>query len=349
MEWELELINWYIDNCRDLPWRKKNNGYHTWISEVILQQTRVAQGITYYYRFIERFPSVNDLAKATEQDVLLLWQGLGYYSRARNLHKGAKQIVENLESEFNQTPEKLMKISGIGVYTANAIASLAYDYPVPVVDGNVYRVVTRLWGIKEPIPTEKARKLISNLLQTSVVRFKPSLFNQALMELGALVCTPQNPKCQECPLQLHCFAYQHNAQNEFPIKVKKKKPEKVFYSYFHFVNPEGKTLLYKRSKGIWNGLFEFPNQQTSYPLDKEQVMKDFREFEILDIMCNYSCKHTLTHKTIFAKFWEIKVQKLPSNINLTIFEIHLDEIDKYPIHQLMKKYIDSLLNLTHYD
>ncbi|MCO5253152.1 MAG: A/G-specific adenine glycosylase [Bacteroidetes bacterium] len=342
MGWENELMNWYKVNHRELPWRKEANGYLTWISEVILQQTRVAQGIPYFLRFIERFPTVKDLANADEQEVLLLWQGLGYYSRARNLHQGAKQIVENLNSDFNHAPEILMKVRGIGHYTANAIASLTYDYPIPVVDGNVYRVTTRLWGITDPIPSERARKMITSLLQTSVEHFKPSIFNQALMELGALVCLPQNPKCELCPLQIYCFAYQNKQQNLFPIKIEKKKPQSLYLSYFHFNDVHGKTLIYKRNKGIWQNLYEFPSVESNKHFNKADAQMQLKGLEIKSIEKRLSLKHQLTHKTIFAIFWEIKVQKLPLNGNFHTFEIHLDEIENYPIHQLMKKYINSL-------
>ncbi|MCK9480645.1 MAG: A/G-specific adenine glycosylase [Bacteroidia bacterium] len=344
MSWYIELINWYLNNKRELPWRDEKNGYLIWVSEVILQQTRVNQGIAYYLRFIERYPTVESLAEADEHDVLLLWQGLGYYSRARNLHKGAKQIVENFHSSFHYPPEELMKIRGIGHYTANAIASFTNDYPVPVVDGNVYRVVTRLFGIDDPVPSEKVRRLITDILQPVVSQCKSSIFNQALMELGALICLPQSPKCFDCPIHVHCFACKNNQQGFFPVKVKKAKPRHLFISYLHFVDSEGKTMLYLRKEGTWKGLYEFPCLQGTNLIDKEEVLSWLKNQNCLikRMSKKYETKHQLTHKTIFAQFWEISLDRLPLFENLITFDIYFEEIRNYPIHQLMQKYINQL-------
>lgn len=346
MEWYKELCEWYKINKRDLPWRESKNPYYTWISEVILQQTRVAQGLPYYYDFIDKFPTVQHLASASEGDILIVWQGLGYYSRARNLHQGAKDIVKNLNGNLNQPPNVLLKIKGIGPYTANAIASLTYDYPVPVVDGNVYRVISRFFGIEEPVPSEKARKIFTEILLPILEHVKPSDFNQGLMELGALICSPTSPKCENCPLSGSCFAFKKNSINRFPVKLKKKKPQKQFLYYLVFESVKGKTVITKRTKGTWIGLHEFPLLDSSESIEVLELTKTIEnEFDtkVLSIEKVYECKHQLTHRSINASFLKIKFSNLPTFKNLITFEIELDEIHLFPVHRLMKKYLD-----THY-
>lgn len=344
MNWSQMLVKWYEKNQRDLPWRNQHNPYHTWLSEVILQQTRVEQGLPYFEKFVAKYPTLQDFANAAEEDILLLWQGLGYYSRARNMLKAAQFITNNLDGHFNHPPHILQTVVGIGPYTANAIASIAFEYPVPVIDGNVYRVVARLFGINEPVPSEKARTIFTDVLLNIMKSVKPSSFNQGLMELGALVCTPQNPKCNICPIHAFCFAFNNKSQPLFPVKKIKKKATLTHYNYFHFDFPDHKTYIYKRTHGIWQGLHEFPLLISETELNQKEIFKHINSQQINDIVSidnTFSCVHQLTHLKIIGKFWKIKCNFRPTYQNLPIFELSIDDIGNYSMHRLMKKYLDK--------
>ena len=229
-----KLTSWYLQNKRDLPWRKTKNPYKIWLSEVILQQTRVVQGLPYYENFVNSFPTVFDLAKADEQQVLKIWQGLGYYSRARNLHHTAQYISENLNGEFPKTYNELIKLKGIGSYTASAIASFCFDEKVAVLDGNVYRVLSRYFGVETDISSSKAKKEFQNLADEVLDKNRPALFNQAIMEFGALQCVPKNPNCEVCVLNDSCLALKDKKVAQLPVKVKKTKVKKRFLNYLIF-------------------------------------------------------------------------------------------------------------------
>lgn len=344
MNWSQILVEWYEKNQRDLPWRNQHNPYHTWLSEVILQQTRVEQGLPYFEKFVSKYPTLQEFANASEEDILFLWQGLGYYSRARNMLKAAQYITNSLGGHFNHTPTILRSIVGIGPYTANAIASIAYEYPVPVIDGNVYRVVARLYGIKEAVPSEKARTVFTDALKDIITSVKPSSFNQGLMELGALVCTPKNPKCNLCPIQTFCFAFNNKSQHLFPIKKIKKKATFAHYTYLHFDFPDNRTFLYRRTQGIWQGLHEFPVLITETEIGQKEVIQHIDSQQVNDIMSienTFSCAHQLSHVKIFGKFWKIKCNFRPTYQNLPIFELSMDDIGNYSMHRLMKKYLDK--------
>jgi A/G-specific adenine glycosylase len=344
MDWVNSLISWYEKEKRSLPWRASNDAYSIWISEVILQQTRVAQGIPYYYRFMDSFPTLSALA-ADEQAVLHIWQGLGYYSRARNLLAAAKQMHATYNGNIPSDLSQLLAIKGIGPYTAAAIASLAFEIPVPVVDGNVYRVFSRFWGNEIEIPSTKAQKFYASSLQPFIEKTQASLFNQAIMELGALVCLPQNPHCAQCPLQWDCFAKKEKRIADFPVKKKARAPVISYLHYFHFELAGNKTLIYKRKNGIWTGLHEFPCIETQTPLDESEgsmLLKNLDLSEDALLKKTFTSKHQLTHRTLFATFWKIKSTKLPQIEKKTTFEIELEDISKYPIHRLMQKYIDYL-------
>lgn len=352
MNWAKDLVSWYQKNKRSLPWRDVSNPYYTWLSEVILQQTRVAQAIPYFYRFIEEYPTIHDLSKASESNILMLWQGLGYYSRGRNLHKAAQIWVEQYGGNFNLSIKELQSLPGIGSYTAAAIASIAFEHPVPVIDGNVYRVVSRLLCITEPVPSKKAEQLFYEVLLDAMQGLKPSEFNQGLMELGALVCKPQNPQCNTCPLKLHCRAYSENTVMQFPVKIKKAAVKPLYFHYLFCTEPaQDKTLIYRRSEGIWKGLYEFPVLQTQGPsLNEAELCKylglDLEE-DVLHIEQDWRADHKLTHRLIHAFFWKIEVKNLGLLKNKSIFEIQLEELISFPTHQLMKKYLKTLLPTAH--
>ncbi len=259
MSFSKTLITWYLDNKRDLPWRKTKDPYHIWLSEIMLQQTRVAQGLPYFLAFTEAFPTVFDLAKADEEKVLKLWQGLGYYSRARNLHATAKYISEELSGNFPNNYKDLLKLKGIGEYTAAAIASFSFKECVPVVDGNVYRVLSRYFDIETDIASSGAKKEFTQLASELIDKKKPELFNQAIMEFGALQCVPKSPDCNSCPLDNSCLALAKNKVSQLPIKLKKQKITNRFFNYLLVIDNKNQAIINKRTqKGIWHNLYEFP-------------------------------------------------------------------------------------------
>jgi A/G-specific adenine glycosylase len=241
MKFSNTLVYWYLQNNRDLPWRKTKNPYFIWLSEIMLQQTRVAQGLSYYQKFTTTFPTVFDLAKADESTILKMWQGLGYYSRARNLHFSAKQIVEELNGEFPSTYEEIIKLKGIGDYTASAIASICFEEATAVVDGNVYRVLSRYFGIKTAINSTAGIKEFKALAQTLIDRKQAGTFNQAIMDFGALHCKPQNPLCEICPLSDGCVALEKNLTKELPVKEKKIKVRKRYFNFLVIKTGDDKT------------------------------------------------------------------------------------------------------------
>ncbi|GAA0498607.1 A/G-specific adenine glycosylase [Salinibacillus aidingensis] len=256
---QTNLIQWFSEKHRDLPWRQDPTPYHVWVSEIMLQQTRVDTVIPYYQRFMEKFPTPDALAKADEQDVLKVWEGLGYYSRARNLQTAVQEVVEEYNGKVPDNPKELGNLKGVGPYTKGAILSIAYQQPEPAVDGNVMRVISRILRVEEDIAKQKTRKLVEGIISDIISREDPSSFNQGLMELGALVCKPKNPVCYECPLQDHCQAYKHDLQETLPIKSSKKKQKRKPYAVLIIRNEKGEILVQKRpEKGLLANLWQFP-------------------------------------------------------------------------------------------
>jgi A/G-specific adenine glycosylase len=294
-----ELISWYNEYKRELPWRRNPKPYNVWLSEIILQQTRVNQGLPYYHRFIERYPTVKDLAAASEQEVLRLWQGLGYYSRARNLHKCAKQICENHNGIFPPNFEALKKLPGIGDYTAAAIASICYKEPVAVVDGNVYRVMARVFGIDTAINSAKAKPEFFELGNKLIDQQRPDEYNQAIMEFGALHCTPQNPKCDVCPLAKVCVAKEKGLQRQLPVKDKKLKVRKRYFYYVVRRNAQSLAMKKREGKDIWHGLYDFDLVESTAPMKETALAK---QLGIKKMQWSEEYKHVLTHQIIFARF-----------------------------------------------
>jgi A/G-specific adenine glycosylase len=309
-----KLLDWYERNRRDLPWRNTTNPYPIWLSEVILQQTRVQQGLPYYQRFVETFPTVEALAAAPQQEVLRLWQGLGYYSRARNLHACAKVVVEKWGGAFPPTYQELLSLPGIGRYTAAAIASFAFKQAVPVVDGNVYRVLARLFGDTTDIAHPKAFDHFFALAQQLIDVHRPDVFNQAIMEFGALHCTPLKPLCLYCPLKDFCWAYAHGRQAELPVKSKKAAVRARFLHYMVLEDGEGRLLMGQRPAGdIWQGLFDF------YLLEDEKIQQinafsDALVPQLLQLGVPWlespEYRHLLTHQKLHARFFHFKLGKV---------------------------------------
>jgi A/G-specific adenine glycosylase len=341
------LISWYHENKRDLPWRDIFDPYKIWISEIILQQTRVNQGLNYYIRFIERFPTAQLLAEATEDDVLKYWQGLGYYSRARNLHKAAQQIMFDFGGYFPTNHKDVLLLSGIGDYTAAAICSLAYNQPYAVVDGNVYRVLSRLFGIKTPIDSGKGKREFAELAQNLLSKSEPANHNQAMMEFGALQCVPMSPNCEKCPLEYCCKAFEINEISNLPVKSNKTKTTNRYFNYL-FINWEDKTFLQKRSaKDIWQNLYEFPLIESDKLLETNELIagEEFKSLfngipEVTVIKTSNPMKHILSHRVIYAKFTTISITGINNTLeNLTATSI--TEIDDYAVSRLMELFLEK--------
>jgi A/G-specific adenine glycosylase len=317
------LTHWYSNNKRELPWRQTTHPYCIWLSEIILQQTQVAQGLPYYEAFLKAFPSIFDLANAEESQVLKLWQGLGYYSRARNLHAAAKYIVNELNGEFPNNYKELMKLKGVGDYTASAIASICFNEATAVVDGNVYRVLSRYFGIDTPINSSKGAKEFKQLAQELIDVKNPAEFNQAIMEFGAVQCKPQNPNCGVCPFQDGCVGLQKNRISELPVKIKSAKAKKKYFNFLVFVSEDKKTFLEKRKgKGIWQNLYQFPLIETESVVDFDTFKPLIDEHHLLkgisfelSLYNEEAIIHKLSHQHLHTKFWIVNIKAhLPNGI-----------------------------------
>lgn len=339
------LIHWYLQNKRNLPWRSTVNPYYIWLSEIILQQTRVDQGMMFYFKFVENFPDLKDLAFAKEEKVLKLWQGLGYYSRARNLHYSAKYIEAELNGVFPSTYDEIIKLKGVGDYTASAIASICFNEPTAVVDGNVYRVLSRYFGINTPINSSKGKKEFKQLAQHLLNNKKSSEHNQAIMEFGARLCKPQKPVCDTCPLNTSCVALSKNLVKELPVKEKKIKIKNRYFNYIVIQATNNMTKLVKRKKGIWLNLYEFPLVETKIDIDKKQLI-EHNIFNELFKKCPVTIKlfnkkeivHKLSHQHIYTKFWVVTAT------SSTNFSISWDSIKDYPVPALIDKFISQYKN-----
>ncbi|MEQ8925588.1 MAG: A/G-specific adenine glycosylase [Fulvivirga sp.] len=306
-----KLIRWYEQNKRDLPWRNVSDPYKIWLSEIILQQTRVNQGMPYYFKFIALFPTVSDLALADESKVLRAWQGLGYYSRARNLHRCAKMIVQNYDGMFPKTYTELVKLPGIGPYTAAAIASFAFGETAAVVDGNVFRALSRIFGIDDDINSGKGQKTFRALANELIPTNKPAEFNQGLMEFGSMQCTPTNPNCEECVFHSECFAYINDLQANLPVKIKKTKIKKRYFNYLVFKKGESLFMKERSGKDIWKGMYDFPLVESEKILTKNKLLleDDIKELDISSyaVTDSHEYKHILSHQHLYTRFFMIEI------------------------------------------
>ena len=338
-----KLITWYKKNKRDLPWRNINDPYKIWLSEIILQQTQVVQGLNYYVKFIETFPTVIDLANAPEDKVMRLWQGLGYYSRARNLHATSKTIKVNHKGKFPNTYEAIKELKGVGDYTAAAISSFAYGLPHAVVDGNVYRVLSRLFNIETAINSTKGKKDFQLLADELLNKKQPALHNSAIMEFGALCCKPQNPKCEECPLQENCLAFANDTVSLLPVKDKKIKIKNRYLHYF-VLNYKNDVYIQKRTeKDIWQNLYEFYLIETAQSSSDTELLKNktlksiVENFEVTSIVA--AKKHILSHQILFATFYELTI-KAPIK-SKSLIKIKRANLNNFGLPQLINKYLNS--------
>lgn len=338
------IIDWYETNHRQLPWRETSDPYKIWLSEVILQQTRIAQGLPYYQRFLAAFPTIFDLARAPEQSVLRLWQGLGYYSRARNLHRCAKWVVEKFQGQFPTQFEGLLQLPGVGHYTAAAIASIAFREPVAVVDGNVFRVLARLFGIDKDIASTGGKNFFFAKANELIDHRRPDLFNQALMEFGALRCLPRNPGCGDCPFATMCVANQRNLQHILPVKTRKLKVKKRYFSYF-IIRDGAKVLMKQRhDKDIWRGLFDFYLIETPRRENAKTLLAKTRFLSNAQIKReskNYT--HLLTHQKLNVKFVMLEVsltKKMKTSfVKMGLKSYSAAAVERLPKPILLDRYI----------
>lgn len=331
------LTSWYAQNKRDLPWRNTTDPYKIWLSEIILQQTRVAQGMPYYLKFVEHFPTVHHLSNASEEEVLRHWQGLGYYSRGRNLRHSAQYIVHHLNGKFPTTYTDLLKLKGVGSYTAAAIASFAYNEKIAPVDGNVIRVICRFWGIEKDTSESATLKEINQIANQILPVKNVAIHNQAMMEFGALQCIPKNPVCGICPLNKECEAFRKVKANDLPFKSKKIRKRNRYFNYI-VIRYKDKVYLKKRgANDIWQGLFEFELLETDIETDTMQLLYQipFSEFKFLKEVSFK--KHILSHQNIFSKFIEIELFEEPKNLRLST----LEEIHQLPKSILVDNYLQK--------
>lgn len=338
------LQHWYGQNKRDLPWRNTKNPYIIWISEIILQQTRVEQGLPYFEKLVDAFPTINQFAQAKEDKILKMWQGLGYYSRARNMHHAAREIIKKHDGKFPDSFSELKKLKGIGDYTAAAIASFAFNISHPVVDGNVYRFLSRYYGIKAPVDTIKGKKKFYTIADEVLDRKNPALHNQAIMEFGALQCKPF-PDCKVCPLKTDCYAFKNNKVKQFPIKTKAHKIKERHFNYL-FIKWANNIFLNKRSgSDIWKNLYELPlieskKKTTLHYLKKLNAWKNMFGTSSMLTLSSVNCyKHQLSHQTIYARFIEIDLQSKPSRfLKKHFIEIDMNDLAKYGIPRLIDRF-----------
>ncbi len=333
------ILIWFDKNKRNLPWRDQSDPYKIWLSEIILQQTRVAQGTDYYLNFVKQFPTVQHLASATEQEVLRLWQGLGYYSRARNLHFTAKWIVNELNGIFPSTFTELLKLKGVGEYTAAAIASIAFHEAVPAIDGNAFRVLARYFNIDLDISASKTKKYFFELGKKIIDPDRPGDFNQAIMELGATVCLPQNPLCEICPVNESCEALAKNKVKQLPVKSKKVKVKNRYFHFFEISDGKNYLMVKRKKKDVWQSLFTFPLIETA---DSELITSESFLNEI-SIKKSHELFHILTHQRLHINFWRSIVSSKQLNSLSKTLDAEIckaEDLEKLPLPRPMEKYLD---------
>jgi A/G-specific adenine glycosylase len=343
MNFSRQITDWYRQNKRELPWRQTNNPYFIWLSEIILQQTRVNQGMAYYLKFIDHYPTITDLANADEQSVLNDWQGLGYYSRARNLHSAAKFVLSEFNGEFPSNYSAILSLKGVGSYTAAAIASFAFNLPHAVVDGNVYRVLSRVFDIDLPIDSNEGQKTFAKIANELLDKKNPGLHNQAIMEFGALHCTPSSPSCDTCPFQQECLALKNGTISERPVKKGKTKIRNRYFHYFHFDSGKEIILQKRTEKDIWQHLYEFPKIEFENEQEIASI-KDYinKTFGIKPIDFSQPKKHILSHQHIYCTFW--KFDQLPKAYEANWNVISATDFHQFPIPRVIDRYLEEAHN-----
>lgn len=345
MSFSERILTWYAAHKRALPWRETKNPYVIWLSEIILQQTRVEQGMPYFLRFFETFPNVTKFAAAEESEILRLWQGLGYYSRARNMHRASKQVVELHAGDFPTAYQALLELPGVGEYTAAAIASFSKNSPHAVLDGNVFRVLSRYFGIHEPINSTAGKKLFAKLAQEMLDRDHPGDYNQAIMDFGALQCKPKNPDCSTCVLQIDCVAYRSSLVDQLPVKLKGKKSRDRFFHYF-VIEKEGEVMMSQRGEGdVWANLFEFPMLETTERLAVDQLMENeaYQQLfgDAVPAVLGAEVKHLLSHQNIYARFYKLPAESLQITKKREWNYYLLENLDKLAKHKLISSFVEQ--------
>jgi A/G-specific adenine glycosylase len=343
------LIAWYCENKRDLPWRRTRDPYHIWVSEIILQQTRVESGLGYYERFLKRFPGLSSLASAEIGDVLKVWQGMGYYTRARNMHETARVLMDRHQGQFPEDYHELRKLKGIGDYTAAAIASFSFGKAHPVLDGNAFRVLSRFFAVEHPIDSSQGKKVFLDLASKLIDRNRPDLFNQAIMEFGALICVPGNPDCLSCPLMQDCQAVKKGIVHFLPQKKRKKPPRNRYFHYLQFVLPGGYTIVRQRKqKDIWHSLYEFPLIEADQRIPSGSILSnpDFQElygsYHPELTLSSGEYVHVLSHQRIHAWFFQFTVAG-DMNLDAGFEKVHVDDFQaSLPTHRLMQRYLNNM-------
>lgn len=340
------IISWYSIHKRFLPWRHNPEPYKVWLSEIILQQTRVDQGLPYYEKFIRAYPDLLSFANAPEEDILKLWQGLGYYSRARNMLVAANQVITEHGGEFPLTAIALKKLKGIGDYTGAAISSACFNEPVAVVDGNVYRVLSRFFGIALPINESAGKKLFAEIAQQLLPGARAGIYNQAIMDFGALQCKPQ-PVCPECTLKLRCIAYADNLVKTLPVKSGKTKVRNRYFNYLVILVSD-KVFIQKRGEGdIWQGLFDFPLIETAAESDIDELLGGQRLVSLLagnDFQLKSEVKlfkHILSHQVIYARFWEFTINEPAAVLRDEFIQVEWQDLENYAMSRLARRFLDE--------
>ncbi|HXH99666.1 MAG TPA: A/G-specific adenine glycosylase [Sphingobacteriaceae bacterium] len=349
MSFTKRLIKWYGEHKRELPWRDTTDPYIIWLSEIILQQTRVEQGTPYFHKFVENYPTVKDFAAASEDEILNHWQGLGYYSRGRNMHYTAKMVMEDHAGYFPTNYDTLLRLKGIGEYTAAAISSFAVNEPKAVVDGNVFRLLSRYFGIEEPINSLKGKKLFTKIANELLDKTQPGLFNQAMMEFGSLQCKPKNPYCGICPMQPNCRAFNEGTVISLPVKIKSGTSRNRYFNYLVIIK-NGQVLMSKRGPNdIWENLYELPLIETQRPceahelINSDEIKKNWGKDIQLQCVTG-PVKHILSHQNLFAQF--ITVENMDVNIiNKQYFFIDIDRLDELAQPKLIFGFFKNFFNL----
>lgn len=337
-DFHLLITNWYRQNSRKLPWRETKDPYFIWLSEIILQQTRVDQGMSYYLKFTTNYPSVEDLAKASEQQVLNDWQGLGYYSRARNLHATAKYISGELNNEFPNNYDEILKLKGVGPYTAAAISSFVFNERKAVVDGNVYRVLSRIFDIETPIDSSEGKKQFQELADSLISEENPGEFNQAIMEFGATYCVPSNPNCDGCIFNMKCLGRENGNVQDRPIKVGKTKVRNRYFYYAVF--SENKRICVKKriERDIWQEMYDFPLLESEHRLTEGELINHFwTEVKLKPYKISTEVCHVLSHQKIFAQF--IHFDSIPSEFNEKV--VAFEDLNSLPLPRLIDRYLEN--------
>lgn len=342
------LIDWYLENFRDLPWRRTKDPYLVWLSEIILQQTRVDQGMSYYLDFASAYPRVQELAAATETEVLKRWQGLGYYSRARNLHHSARYVVSEMDGKFPASYAELIKLKGVGDYTASAIASICSGQACAVVDGNVYRLLSRVFGIDTPINSTAGKKVFKELAQTLIDEDRPGDFNQAMMEFGARHCVPSNPDCSSCIFVQDCLAFSSGKVKELPVKKPKAAPVRRYMYFLVLTAQDGNTFLEKRTRGIWRHLYQFPLVESDSPMSLEALKGTdvFKEHTSqgsvqLEWYATHPVTHKLSHRDLHIHYC------IARPVSIQRGGIPISTVADYPVPVVLERFISDYEPFSH--